>query len=167
MYSRDISHGWDDPDMQLIINGNRHDISSSDLDRKLLWVLRDELGLIGTRYGCGVGICGACTVHVDGRPTRSCITPVGTLKADSIILTVEGLMRDGRLHPVQQSFVDLQVPQCGWCMSGQMMSAVALLEANPIPTREEIRTAMKSNYCRCGCYHRIMLAIERAVNTML
>ncbi len=134
----------------------------SFLDRKLLWVLRDELGLIGTRYGCGAGICGACTVHVDGRPTRSCITPVGTLKEGSVIRTVEGLMQDGKLHPVQQSFVDLQVPQCGWCMSGQMMSAVALLEANPNPTREEVRIAMRNNYCRCGCYHRIMLAIERA-----
>ena len=134
----------------------------SFLDRKLLWVLRDELGLIGTRYGCGAGICGACTVHVDGRPTRSCITPVGTLKEGSVIRTVEGLMQDGKLHPVQQSFVDLQVPQCGWCMSGQMMSAVALLENTTRPSREEIRTAMKNNYCRCGCYLRIMLAIERA-----
>ena len=134
----------------------------SFLDRKLLWVLRDELGLIGTRYGCGAGICGACTVHVDGRPTRSCITPVGTLKEGSVIRTVEGLMQDGKFHPVLQSFVDLQVPQCGWCMSGQMMSAVALLENTSRPSREEIRTAMKNNYCRCGCYHRIMLAIERA-----
>lgn len=134
----------------------------SFLDRKLLWVLRDELGLIGTRYGCGAGICGACTVHVDGRPTRSCITPVGTLKEGSVIRTVEDLMQDGKFHPVLQSFVDLQVPQCGWCMSGQMMSAVALLENTARPSREEIRTAMKNNYCRCGCYHRIMLAIERA-----
>ena len=134
----------------------------SFLDRKLLWVLRDELGLIGTRYGCGAGICGACTVHVDGSPTRSCITPVGALKEGSVIRTVEGLMQDGKFHPVLQSFVDLQVPQCGWCMSGQMMSAVALLENTARPSREEIRTAMKNNYCRCGCYHRIMLAIERA-----
>ena len=148
--------------MQLIVNGSRYDISSNDLDRKLLWVLRDELGLVGTRYGCGAGICGACMVHVDGFPTRSCITPVGTLKAGSAIPTAEGLMHDCRLHPVQQAFVDLQVPQCGWCMSGQMMSAVALLEANPNPTREEVRIAMRNNYCRCGCYHRIMLAIERA-----
>ena len=152
--------------MQLIVNGSRYDISSNDLDRKLLWVLRDELGLVGTRYGCGAGICGACMVHVDGFPTRSCITPVGTLKAGSAILTAEGLMHDGRLHPVQQAFVDLQVPQCGWCMSGQMMSAVALLENTATPSREEIRTAMKSNYCRCGCYHRIMLAIERAAGSM-
>ena len=148
--------------MYLTINGTPYNIIDSFLDRKLLWVLRDELGLIGTRYGCGAGICGACTVHVDGRPTRSCITPVGTLKEGSVIRTVEGLMQDGKLHPVQQSFVDLQVPQCGWCMSGQMMSAVALLEVNPNPTREEIRVAMRNNYCRCGCYHRIMLAIERA-----
>jgi len=148
--------------LYLTINGTPYNIIDSFLDRKLLWVLRDELGLIGTRYGCGAGICGACTVHVDGRPTRSCITPVGTLKEGSVIRTVEGLMQDGKLHPVQQSFVDLQVPQCGWCMSGQMMSAVALLENTATPSREEIRTAMKSNYCRCGCYHRIMLAIERA-----
>ncbi len=152
--------------MYLTINGTPYNIIDSFLDRKLLWVLRDELGLIGTRYGCGAGICGACTVHVDGRPTRSCITPVGTLKEGSVIRTVEGLMQDGKLHPVQQSFVNLQVPQCGWCMSGQMMSAVALLETTPRPSREEIRTAMKSNYCRCGCYHRIMLAIERAAGSM-
>lgn len=148
--------------MYLTINGTPYNMLDSFLDRKLLWVLRDELGLIGTRYGCGAGICGACTVHVDGRPTRSCITPVGTLKEGSVIRTVEGLMQDGKFHPVLQSFVDLQVPQCGWCMSGQMMSAVALLENTTRPSREEIRTAMKNNYCRCGCYHRIMLAIERA-----
>ena len=150
--------------MQLIINGNSHEFSDRDLNRKLLWVLRDELGFIGTRYGWGAGFCGACTVHVDGRPIRSCTTTIRTLKPGSAILTVEGLMKDGKLHPVQQAFIDLQVPQCGWCMSGQMMSAVALLEANPTPTKEEIRVAMRNNYCRCGCYHRIMLAIQKSAS---
>ena len=152
--------------MQLNINDKIYNIDQIDSNRKLLWVLRDELGLIGTRYGCGAGFCGACTVHINGQPTRSCITPVSAIAPDAMIRTVEGLAENGNLHPVQQAFIELQVPQCGWCMSGQMMSATALLEKSPNPSREDIRTAMKSNYCMCGCYHRITLAVERAAKLM-
>ena len=153
--------------MQLNINDEIYNIDQIDSNRKLLWVLRDELGLIGTRYGCGAGFCGACTVHINGQPTRSCLIAVSTIAPDARIRTVEGLAaEDGNLHPVQQAFIELQVPQCGWCMSGQMMSATALLEKSPNPSREDIRTAMKSNYCRCGCYHRITLAVERAAKLM-
>ncbi len=152
--------------MQLNINDKIYNIDPVDNNRKLLWILRDQLGLIGTRYGCGAGFCGACTVHINGQPTRSCITPVSAIAPDARIRTVEGLAENGNLHPVQQAFIELQVPQCGWCMSGQMMSATALLEKSPNPSREDIRTAMKSNYCRCGCYHRITLAVERAAKLM-
>ncbi|MDP6586698.1 MAG: (2Fe-2S)-binding protein [Anaerolineales bacterium] len=152
--------------MQLNINDKIYNIDLIDRSRKLLWILRDELGLIGTRYGCGAGFCGACTVHINGQPTRSCITPVSAIAPDARIRTVEGLAENGSLHPVQQAFIELQVPQCGWCMSGQMMSATALLEQSPNPSREDIRAAMKNNYCRCGCYHRIALAVERAAKLM-
>ena len=152
--------------MQLNINDKLYNIDRVDSNRKLLWILRDQLGLIGTRYGCGAGFCGACTVHINGQPTRSCITPVSAIAPDVRIRTVEGLAENGSLHPVQQVFIELQVPQCGWCMSGQMMSATALLEQSPNPSREDIRAAMKNNYCRCGCYHRIALAVERAAKLM-
>ena len=152
--------------MQLNINDKLYNIDRVDSNRKLLWILRDQLGLIGTRYGCGAGFCGACTVHINGQPTRSCITPVSAIAPDARIRTVEGLAENGSLHPVQQAFIELQVPQCGWCMSGQMMSATALLEKSPNPSREDIRIAMNSNYCRCGCYHRIALAVERAAKLM-
>ena len=152
--------------MQLNINDKIYNIDQIDSNRKLLWVLRDELGLIGTRYGCGAGFCGACTVHINGQPTRSCITPMSAIAPDDTIRTVEGLSENGNLHPVQQAFIELQVPQCGWCMSGQMMSATALLEQTHNPSREDIRSAMKSNYCRCGCYQRIALAVERAAKLM-
>ena len=152
--------------MQLNINDKTYNIGQIESSRKLLWVLRDQLGLIGTRYGCGAGFCGACTVHINGQPTRSCITPVSAIASNARIRTVEGLTENGSLHPVQQAFIELQVPQCGWCMSGQMMSATALLENSANPSREDIRTAMKNNYCRCGCYHRITLAVERAAKLM-
>lgn len=152
--------------MEIFVNGVSHHIPRKDANRKLLWILRDDLGLCGTRYGCGVGICGACTVHVDGMPTRSCITTVSSIEAGSEIRTVEGLIHNGQLHPIQQAFIDVQVPQCGWCMSGQMMVATALLENNSNPSRQEIRRAMSANYCRCGCYFRIQLAIERAAELM-
>lgn len=152
--------------MNLIINGEQITIEEAP-PRVLLWVLRDELGMIGTKFGCGVGICGACTVHVDGTAVRACITPLSTLQDGADIRTIEGLAeRDEagelHLHPVQQAFLEGQVPQCSWCMSGQMMTAVAFLEQNPNPTDEEIVNAMSQNYCRCGCYVRIKSAIAQA-----
>lgn len=155
--------------MKLDINGKIYEVADSP-PRQLLWVLRDELGLVGTKYGCGGGYCGACTVHVDGEAQRSCLLPV-TQMAGKKIRTVEGLannLPDGaiRLHPVQQAFIDEQVPQCAWCMSGQMMTAVALLEQNATPTDEEIVEAMAENYCRCGCYVRIKRAVGKAAEAM-
>lgn len=150
--------------MQLTINGKQHTVAD-DGGRLLLWVLRDELGLTGTRFGCGAGICGSCTVHVDGVATRSCITPLAAVEGKSI-RTVEGLAEGSRMHPVQQAFIDQQVPQCGWCMSGQIMTAVAFLESNPSPNEEEIRQAMGNNYCRCGCYVRIKAAVEQAAQAL-
>jgi isoquinoline 1-oxidoreductase subunit alpha len=131
----------------------------------LVWALRD-LGFLGTKPGCGIGVCGVCTVLIDGRPTRSCITPT----ADAVgrdILTIEGLASgdEGRLHPVQQAFVDLGAPQCGWCMSGQILTAVALLAAHPDPTDDEIDDAMSDVLCRCGAYGRIRAAIRAASST--
>jgi isoquinoline 1-oxidoreductase subunit alpha len=146
--------------MQLMINGNKIEVVG-DTGRMLLWLLRDELGLIGTRYGCGAGICGACTVHVDGVATRACITPLAMV-ADKSIRTIEGLADGDRLHPVQQAFIDHQVPQCGWCMSGQIMTAAAFLSANPDPADNEIVEALGNNYCRCGCYVRIKNAVRQA-----
>lgn len=127
----------------------------------LLWVLRDELGMSGTKFGCGAGICGACTVIVDGVATRACITPVSTL-AGKQVKTIEGLANGDVLHPVQQAFIDEQVPQCGWCMSGQIMTAAAFLEATPNASPDQIDDAMNKNYCRCGCYHRIRNAVNKA-----
>ncbi len=155
--------------MQLSINGKLVDVSSSP-SSLLLWVLRDELGLTGTKFGCGAGICGSCTVNVDGEATRSCITTLAAVEGKEI-RTVEGLAAetaDGELvlHPVQQAFIEEQVPQCSWCMSGQMMTALAFLQKSPNPTEEEIITAMGENYCRCGCYVRIKTAVSRAADLM-
>lgn len=148
--------------MQLNVNGEVIEISDDYADGTLLWALRDGAALPGTKYGCGVGICGACTVHVDGRPTRSCLTSVATVLGAQIT-TIEGLAADGDpLHPVQQAFIDEQVPQCAWCMNGQIMTAVALLRDNPAPSREEIIDTMSANYCRCGCYVRVRAAVQRA-----
>ena len=151
--------------MLLMINGRAYEVDDAP-DRLLLWVLRDELGLTGTKFGCGIGICGSCTVHLDGSPTRACITMLSASNG-KVVLTIEGLAvidTNGEtvLHPVQQAFLDEQVPQCSWCMSGQMMTAAALLEQNPNPNAEEIRQAMNSVYCRCGTYYRIRKAVERA-----
>lgn len=152
--------------MELQINGETYEIDEAYQSGVLLWVLRDNLGLIGTRFGCGAGYCGSCTVHVDGEATRSCITAVNNAVGKEI-RTVEGLASaEGELHPVQQAFIDKQVPQCAWCMSGQMMTAAAFLEQSSNPSEEEIVEAMKDNYCRCGCYVRIKEAVVSAAEVM-
>ncbi len=143
--------------MQLRINGQVRDVSGTH-GPMLLWALRDELGLTGTKFGCGVGLCGACTVMVDGVATRACITPLSSLQGKDI-RTIEGLSNGGSLHVVQQAFIERQVPQCGWCLSGQSMTAAAFLEANPSATEAQIVEAMSRNYCRCGCYVRIKAAV--------
>jgi isoquinoline 1-oxidoreductase alpha subunit len=150
--------------MQLNINGSEYTVGDEPA-AMLLWVLRDELALTGSKFGCGAGICGACTVQVDGVATRSCITPLGAVSGKEI-RTIEGLAQDDGLHPLQQAFIDQQVPQCGWCMSGQIMTAAAFLEANPAPSEEEIVTAMANNYCRCGCYVRIKRAVTAVAEEM-
>jgi len=156
--------------MELKINGGVYTIPDEQGTRMLVWVLRDELGLIGTKYGCGAGICGACTVLLDGQPTRSCLTPVATVVGKEV-RTIEGLLEinqagEERLHPVQQAFLETQTPQCGYCMSGQMMSAAALLAENPSPTEADIVAGMKGVYCRCGTYGRIKQAVSRAAEIM-
>jgi aerobic-type carbon monoxide dehydrogenase small subunit (CoxS/CutS family) len=147
---------------QLNVNGNRHTVDV-DGDMPLLWVLRDVLGLTGTKFGCGVSQCGACTVHLDGRAIRSCITDVG-VACLSEITTIEGLSPDGS-HPCQKAWVELGVPQCGFCQPGQIMSAAALLAANPHPDDTQIDNAMRGNICRCGTYPRIRAAIHKAAGS--
>ena len=132
-------------------------------DTPLLWVLRDTLGLTGTKYGCGMGLCGACTVHLDGEARRACQTPVGSVGAKKIT-TIEGLARGEQLHPVQEAFLDAGAMQCGYCTSGMIMSAVALLKRNPRPKESEIVAFMDGNVCRCGTYARIVSAIQKAAN---
>ena len=127
-------------------------------DTPLLWVLREQLGLTGTKYGCGIAACGSCTVHIDGVPTRSCVRPVSAIGATEKIVTIEGLSPDGS-HPVQKAWAQLDVPQCGYCQSGMIMTATALLKANPDPTDADIDEAM-TNICRCGTYNRIRAAIK-------
>ncbi|MDX1824486.1 MAG: (2Fe-2S)-binding protein [Thiohalomonadales bacterium] len=144
----------------LQVNGTAHDIEA-DPAMPLLWALRDLLGLTGTKYSCGISVCGACTVLVEGKPVRSCVTPVSTVSGKAIT-TIEGLSPD-RSHPVQQAWLEEQVPQCGYCQSGQILSAVALLNNTPEPTDADIDTAMSGVLCRCGTYQRIRKAIKRAV----
>ena len=127
----------------------------------LLWVIREQLALNGTKFGCGIAQCGACTVHVDGVATRSCTTPVGAVRGRAVT-TIEGLAAAGVLHPLQQAWIDEQVPQCGYCQSGQIMSAAALLASNPGPDDADIDAAMRGNICRCGTYARIRRAISKA-----
>jgi len=148
---------------RLSVNGKSATLETA-ADTPLLWILRDALGLTGTKYGCGMGLCGACTVHLDGQAVRSCQTPVGTVGAKKIT-TIEGLSPD-RSHPVQRAWIAEQVPQCGYCQSGQIMQAAALLSANARPTRQQIDSAMKGNICRCATYQRIRRAIERAAQEM-
>jgi len=131
-----------------------------DADMPLLWLLRDTLGLTGTKFGCGVALCGACTVHLEGAAVRSCVTPVSAVRGRKVT-TIEGLSRDSS-HPVQRAWIELDVPQCGYCQSGQIMSAAALLAQTPQPSDAEIDTAMSGNICRCGTYQRIRAAIHRA-----
>jgi aerobic-type carbon monoxide dehydrogenase small subunit (CoxS/CutS family) len=146
--------------MELLINGKTYTIQSSP-GSMLLDVLREELGLTGSKYGCGEGQCGACTVLVEGRATRSCITPAAAAAGKSIT-TIEGLEQDGQLHPLQQAFLDADAFQCAYCTSGMIMSGVALLNKNANPSRQEIIRSMEGNVCRCGTYGRIIDAINRA-----
>jgi isoquinoline 1-oxidoreductase alpha subunit len=150
------------PTFQLSVNGHLHPVTVA-ADVPLLWVLRDTLALRGTKFGCGRGVCGACTVHVDGAAIRSCVTPVGSV-ARQRITTIEGLAADGRLHPLQTAWIEEDVPQCGYCQAGQIMMAASLLAVKPKPTDEEILDAMSNNLCRCGTYLRIRNAVRRAAS---
>jgi aerobic-type carbon monoxide dehydrogenase small subunit (CoxS/CutS family) len=145
--------------LTLNINGKDAQVDV-DADTPLLWVLRDTLNLTGTKYGCGMALCGACTVHLEGAAIRSCVTPVSAIGTKKIT-TIEGLSAD-RSHPVQQAWIELDVPQCGYCQSGQIMSAAALLAQTPLPSDGQIDAAMAGNICRCGTYQRIRAAIHRA-----
>ena len=145
----------------LTINGKTVDVTVED-DTPLLWVLREQAGLTGTKYGCGVAQCGACTVHIDGQPVRSCAMPVGAVGADQKIVTIEGLSADSS-HPVQKAWAALDVPQCGYCQSGMIMAAAALLTAKPKPTDADIDAEI-TNICRCGTYNRVRAAIHLAAD---
>ena len=145
--------------MRLIVDGKPTEINA-DPEMPLLWALRDIAGKTGPKFGCGIAMCGACTVHVGGMPVRSCSLPVGEVKDE--VLTIEGLAQDGKLHPVQQAWLDEQVAQCGYCQAGQIMSAVALLDQVADPTDDDIDAAMSGNLCRCGTYPKIRAAIKKA-----
>jgi len=145
----------------LVVNGKPQRVDVGP-DQPLLWVIREDLRLTGTKYGCGMALCGACTVHLDGTPVRSCVTPVSAA-AGKRVTTIEGLSTDNS-HPVQRAWLELDVPQCGYCQSGQIMSAAALLAQTPQPTDADIDAAMAGNICRCGTYQRIRAAIYRAAN---
>ena len=145
--------------LKLTVNGKDHSVDVPD-DTPLLWVIRDLVGLTGTKFGCGSGLCGSCTVHVNGEAVRSCVTPVSDAKGKQVT-TIEGLSSDGN-HPVQQAWRELNVPQCGFCQAGQIMQAAELLKNNPKPSDEEILDAMSGNICRCGCYQRIIAAVRHA-----
>ena len=145
--------------MELKVNGKTHQLDVEP-EMPLLWVLRDELGITGPKYGCGISMCGACTVHVDGQATRSCILPVGDVAGE--INTIEGLGSPQAMHAVQAAWVELQVAQCGYCQSGQIMAAASLLHVNGEPSDDDIDAAMSGNLCRCGTYPRIRLAVKAA-----
>src|SRR5690349_5573728 len=150
----------------LNINNQSHTVNAEP-DTPLLWVLRDELDLTGTKFGCGMALCGACTVHLDGNSVRSCSTPISSV-GDKKVTTIEGVAinsAEGKFHPVQQAWMDENVPQCGYCQTGQIMSAIALLDKNPTPSDTDIEAAMSGNICRCGTYERIRKAIKRASNS--
>lgn len=143
----------------LTVNGKKHEVNV-DPETPVLWVLRDHLDLVGTKYGCGIAQCGACTIHLDGRAMRSCVLPVSSV-GEQKITTIEGLSKNGD-HPVQKAWLEHDVPQCGYCQAGQIMNAAAFLEENPDPTDEQIEEAMNGNICRCGTYLRIKAAIKTA-----
>ena len=143
----------------LNVNGSNRDFQA-EADTPLLWVLREQLGLTGTKYGCGIAACGACTVHIDGVPTRSCVRPASTVSATEKIVTIEGLSKNAS-HPVQKAWAALDVPQCGFCQAGMIMAAAALLKEKPKPTDADIDAAM-TNICRCGTYNRVRAAIKQA-----
>lgn len=149
--------------MKVTVNGTEHEVNVSP-DMPLLWVLRDELGITGPKYGCGVAQCGACTVHVDGQAVRSCQLPVGDL--DGEVTTIEGLGTPDAMHAVQEAWVENQVAQCGYCQAGQIMQAASLLDTNPEPTDEDIDLAMSGNLCRCGTYPRIRAAVHAAAKKL-
>jgi isoquinoline 1-oxidoreductase subunit alpha len=148
---------------RLNVNGRVLDVTVED-DTPLLWVIREQLGLTGTKYGCGIAQCGACTVHMDGQAIRSCTLPVSAVTEEQKIVTIEGLAPEGGQHPLQKAWVELDVPQCGFCQSGMLMAAAALLAQNPKPTEAEIRTEM-TNICRCGTYNRVLAGIQRVAGT--
>jgi aerobic-type carbon monoxide dehydrogenase small subunit (CoxS/CutS family) len=150
--------------IQLTLNGNPVRIAV-DGQRRLLWVLRSDLGLTGSKYGCGEGYCGACTVLVDGEPVRSCMVPVGKVQGKEVT-TIEGLSKNGSLHPVQKAFMEHDGLQCGFCTPGMILQAVGLLRQNPQPSRAEILDFMEGNYCRCGAHRRIVLAIQSAARQL-
>jgi isoquinoline 1-oxidoreductase alpha subunit len=150
--------------MKLTINGTVHELDVPK-DMPVLWVLRDVLGMTGTKFGCGMALCGACTVHLDGQATRSCVTPVGSVEGRAVT-TIEGLAPIDRPHPCQRAWVEKSVPQCGYCQSGQVMQAASLLASNPKPTDDDITAAMSGNLCRCGTYPRIRAAIHRAAELL-
>ncbi len=144
---------------QLMINGKAYDVDVED-DMPLLWVIRDVIGFTGTKFGCGMGLCGACSIHIDGNVARSCITPVAAAKGKNIT-TIEGLGTPDNPHPVQQAWAESDVPQCGYCQSGQIMAAASLLKENPKPNEDDIKNGM-TNYCRCGTYLQIHAAVKKA-----
>jgi len=147
--------------IDLTVNGEKHSIEA-EADTPILWILRDQLSLPGTKYGCGVAQCGACTIHLDGMPVRACVLPVSAA-VGKIVTTIEGLSEDNS-HPLQKAWIEEQVPQCGYCQSGQIMQAASLLNDNPSPSKDEIIQHMDGNLCRCGTYGRILKAIERVAN---
>jgi len=149
--------------ISLKVNGESKSVAVAG-DTPLLWVIRDELGLTGTKFGCGIGMCGACTVHLDGRAIRSCTTPVSAVEGHSVT-TIEGVTPEEGLHPVQRAWLDHNVPQCGYCQSGQIMSAISLLNSDAHPSEATIRNAMSGNICRCGTYPRILAAIKSVADT--
>lgn len=151
------------PKYNLTINGESHNLETS-ANTPLLWALRDHLNLMGTKYGCGIGQCGACTVHIDGNAARSCLLTISQLEGIEIT-TIEGLSEDGS-HPVQEAWKEVDVPQCGYCQAGQIMTASAFLEKNPNPSTEDINNAMHSNICRCAAYNRIRKAVAIAAEKM-